>query len=137
MSSTTTLGDFTHVSNSNLKVLNVTKTRNNLDVEVSMLTAFTPLDSPQTTFTDLSGVKKITYLVLTNSSVSAGLGVTIRLNNNGHSVILYSGSIGLDDHIEVITPQSAIYLNGEDMEIEHFKGTGNGNLIYQYEDLGA
>ena len=136
MTSTTKIADFTDSSNSNLKTLRQDYTHGNLGSTTSLGTSFTALYSPNATdSTNLSGVKKINYMYLTNGEVAAGQGIEIRLKIDGSVFVMFRGYVDLNSRIDIITPQAPMYLNGKDMTIEHFKGTGNCRLIWQYEDL--
>ena len=136
MTSTTKIADFTDSSNSNLKTLRQDYTHGNLGSTTTVGTSFTPLYIPSANdSTNLSGVKKINYMYLTNADFSIGQDIKIRLKIDGTTFVLFSGNVDLNSRIDIITPQAPMYLNGKDMTIEHFKGTGNCRLIWQYEDL--
>lgn len=136
MTSITKIADFTDSSNSNLKLLHQDYTHGNLGSSTSLSTSYVQLYTPGATqSTNLSGVKKMNYMYLTNSDFSAGQGIEIRLKIDGTVFILFKGNIDLNSRIDIVTPQAPIYLNGKDMTIEGFKGTGTCRLIWQYEDL--
>lgn len=137
MTTVTKIADFTDSSNSNLKLLHQDYTHGNLGSTTSLSTSFVQLYNPGATqSTNLSGVKKINYMYLTNSdSLGAGQGIKIRLKIDGTVFVIFDGTIDINSRIDIITPQAPIYLNGKDMTIEHFKGTGSARLIWQFEDL--
>ncbi len=136
MTSITKIAEFTDSSNSNLKLLHQDYTHGNLGSTTSLGTSYVQLYVPGATqSTNLSGVKKINYMYLTNSDFSAGQGIEIRLKIDGAVYIMFRGNIDLNSRIDIVTPQAPIYLNGKDMTIEGFKGTGSCRLIWQFEEL--
>ncbi len=137
MTTVTKIADFTDSSNSNLKLLSQDFTHNNLGSTTGLSTSYVQLYTPSATeSTNLSGVKKINYMYLTNGdALGPGQGIRIRLKIDGTTFMLFEGTIDINSRIDIITPQAPIYLNGKDMTIEHFKGTGSCRLLWQYEDL--